>query len=575
MSQMAFPRRPICRGLFGFSGNRLIGEMRAIQPIIWALLGLGFAVRLATVHYGLPQLLDPDEQIFVGVAGGMLRDMTLDPGWYGAPASTLILALTLFYGIFGVVGLVTGQFSSPADISALYYGDPTVFFLIGRVTTVVVGMLCLLAAMAIMRRLASVSGVVVATAVLALSPLMVHYSSVIRMDMYQILFMLLTVHFSLLIAESGRLRSFIFAGVCLGLAVASKYPGVIAAIAIVGAAVCYLRSVIDSEFHVWKGLVAAAAASVVSAFLVGPFLFLNFGEVIKDVLLEARSRHLSATSSGFISAIWTYLTEFIPTAMGWPATLVGIGGLVILATRGKWSIVPLLFAAYLLFMSALSLIWLRWALPLLPLVAIGVAVGVDEISSAFIRLARRLAGRLHALPVSRAVKMAITMATGVLLVVPPAAETLEKSRARLFNDDTRVLAKRWIDNNLPSNASILLETYAPQLSRDNYDVLVISGGEIRRWADVSKHRRPRPFGSENLGIGNVAPLKRLRMIEMASPDYIVISNWYDRAADESERYPNIYGFYKELLGRANLIKEFSPSSRTLGPKIRILELGPR
>lgn len=556
-----------------FFGNRLAGEMRAIPPIIWALLGLGFAVRLAGVHYGLPQLLDPDEQIFVGAADKMLRGMTLDPGWYGAPASTLILVLTLSYGIFGVAGFLTGQFSSPADIFALHYEDPTMFFLIGRVTTLVVGMLCLLAAVVIIRRLASVSGTVVATAVLALSPLMVHFSSVIRMDMYQILFMLLTVNFSLLIAESGRLRSFILAGVCLGLAVVSKYPGVIAAIAIIGAAACYLLSNFHSIFHVWKGLVAAAAASVATAFLVGPFLFINSGEVIRAVLLEARSSHLSATSSGFISAIWTYLTEFIPAAMGWPATLVGIGGLVILATRGKWSIVTLLFTAYLLFISALSLIWLRWALPLIPLVAIGVAVGIDEISSAVIRLARRRAERRHAPPVSQAVRMAITVVIGVLLVVPPAAETLEKSRARLFNNDTRVLAERWIDKNLPLNASILLETYAPQLSTEKYDVLVISGGEIRRWADVSKHRRPMPFGSENLGISSVAPLKRLRMIEMASPDYIVISNWYDRAAAERERYPNVYDFYKELLGHANLIKEFSPNSGTLGPKIRILELG--
>ena len=45
------------------------------------------------IFYGLPQELDPDEQLFVRGAGNILANRTLDPGWYGAPAQLLVYLL--------------------------------------------------------------------------------------------------------------------------------------------------------------------------------------------------------------------------------------------------------------------------------------------------------------------------------------------------------------------------------------------------------------------------------------------------------------------------------------------------
>ena len=102
-----------------------------IPAIAWVVIGLALLLRLAGVAYGLPQQLDPDEILFVSAAGRMLTNGSLDPEWYGAPASTLIDVLALLYGGYVGIGLVTRIFDGFSDVVADFYVDVSAYFLRG------------------------------------------------------------------------------------------------------------------------------------------------------------------------------------------------------------------------------------------------------------------------------------------------------------------------------------------------------------------------------------------------------------------------------------------------------------
>ena len=67
-------------------------------------------------------------------------------------------------------------------------------------------------------------GGLVAALILAVSPLHITYSQIIRSDMMACFFLLLTLLAALDIVEEGRWRNYVRASVWIGLAVATKWP---------------------------------------------------------------------------------------------------------------------------------------------------------------------------------------------------------------------------------------------------------------------------------------------------------------------------------------------------------------
>ena len=256
-----------------------------IPAIAWVVIGLALLLRLAGVAYGLPQQLDPDEILFVSAAGRMLTNGSLDPEWYGAPASTLIDVLALLYGGYVGIGLVTGIFDGFSDVVADFYVDVSAYFLIGRVFTAIIGTACLIVVYKICRELgASVVWSTAAIALLAVSPLMIHYSSIIRMDMVQVLFNLLIALFVVKALEAPRMAFFVGAGVALGLAVTSKYPGLVGMVLIIASAVLLrIRAIVKScvwadhaAARSWRSPSTNLTPRMISARWFDPSSFLHF-----------------------------------------------------------------------------------------------------------------------------------------------------------------------------------------------------------------------------------------------------------------------------------------------------------
>jgi hypothetical protein len=114
------------------------------RPESWAwALGLialcAFLLRLYAINFGLPGLYDPDELMFELGAIRMLSHATLNPGWFGHPATTTMYGLALVnVSVFGV-GHLAGWYPTLKSFGEAVYSNPGVIVLPGRVLMALFG----------------------------------------------------------------------------------------------------------------------------------------------------------------------------------------------------------------------------------------------------------------------------------------------------------------------------------------------------------------------------------------------------------------------------------------------------
>ena len=66
----------------------------------------------------------------------MLRGLTLDPGWFGHPATTTMYVLAVINaGVFGLT-LLSGRVASGRDFGELVYNNPSWMILPGRIAMI-------------------------------------------------------------------------------------------------------------------------------------------------------------------------------------------------------------------------------------------------------------------------------------------------------------------------------------------------------------------------------------------------------------------------------------------------------
>ncbi len=145
------------------------------------LLG-GLLLRLFGIHYGLPFIYDLDESDFVVKAVRIIATKDLNPHWFGHPGTTVIYLLPGLYNIIYMGGAIAGVFANIGDFIALYYQDPTVFYLSGRIMFALFGTVSVLLLYRITRRVFNQATALIAAAFFALSPLHISYSKLIRTD---------------------------------------------------------------------------------------------------------------------------------------------------------------------------------------------------------------------------------------------------------------------------------------------------------------------------------------------------------------------------------------------------------
>ncbi|MCW6035788.1 glycosyltransferase family 39 protein [Spirulina subsalsa FACHB-351] len=519
--------------------------------ILLLILALGSFLRLYGINFGLPNLYNFDEIIFVDRAYYMLGNQDPNPHWFGAPASTTIYLLVLTYILIFAVGMIAGQFSSPSEFKELYLTDPTIFYLSGRLVTALFGIAMIILVYGIGRKLFNSTVGLIGAAVIAFSPLCIYLSKLIRMDIQMTVFLLLSLWFCLQLLDSPKWRNYILAGLFLGLAITTKYPAIIFTFTIILAH--FITRLKTEKSHLKLGV--SALSCVLGTFVSSPFLFLDIQRAWQDIIYEGRSEHLGSTGQGFLpDLIWYWREPILSnfTIIGALLSLIGLSFAV--ASKRKDLLIFISFPVlFFVFIASLGLRWDRWIIPVFPFLALLIGYAIYRL---YYWIKQRFSSRISQF---------ISLALLGIILLPLANISFLESR-EMAGVDTRTLAGEWMLEHIPPKSAVLVELYTPQLPKDSFQFFEVNDqGELQQ-KDVTdfEHYRFIPSWSQ---IGN---LNDIEQITEQNIDYIVMSNMYDRFAREKEQYLEIVKTYEVIMQQKTLVYETERVRGVNdGPNIRI------
>lgn len=529
------------------------------------ILAVALAVRLAGVRFGLPALYDPDEPLFMLAALKLLRERTLNPGWFGHPGTTTIYGIAVVEVATYLVGHAAGVFPTAAAFIRAVYLDPGLVWLPARLMIVGCGVACVGLTYLVGRRAFDVRTGLVAAAVLAINSLHVEWSEIVRTDVHATVFMLLSVLGAIGVVRHGRWRDYLWAGAMVGVACATKWPAATVAAAMVAAAAVRIAAQPEDRRPQLLRLAGGIAAALAALVLTSPYLLLDYRTVIVDLGGEVAVQHLGATGGTPLENLRWYLAGPLRQAFGYPALVAAAAGAIIAVRRARlgWVAIVAPAALFLIMICTQSLVWTRWVVPVLPFIALAVAVAVIA-----------AVDRLRAsLPVAAAAL--VTALLAAVVAGPMLLALRDQIGERQL--DTRTEASAWLIAHTPRGTPVAVEHIAFDLFNAGYPVRFPMGhaGCQDAMALLTGHMTLAGVGAMrgNVAVadfGTVDPAKR----SSCAAHYVVLSH-YDRYLADGTRFSAEIAAY-ELIRRAGTeVAVFRPVPATVGgPVVRIIRLSP-
>ena len=447
---------------------------RTSRIALAAVLLLAAALRLWALRHDLPFSYYGDELHFMRRAMAVGAG-DLNPHWFHKPAFFMYV-LAFCYGLYFLVGRVVGWFGSTAEFGARFLFDPAPFLVIGRLAVAACGVATVYVVYRIGRKVfanpwAGIAGAAVAA---VLAP-MVNSSRTIKGDTPCGLLMALSVLAFLGTRESPRLRPLVVASLLAGAAMGTHYYGVVLV-----PAYLVLETLRGFSGAPWRAVAARCTLVVLlfglGFFVTSPFNFLDptwgreaFGHVAKSFGLHhgpepvqhydpdsARQFTPGAeTSRGAAAAFLDLLTS--PEVLGIAFCLLAILGLVAAFVRRetRWYGLLVLIPSLFFFLAAITVAayhaqprHLNALYPLLATLAWPGALAV---------------ARLFRVSEERTRVLALLLVAAAC--VPTLMRTVERN-VRINRLDSRLVASRWIQSNLPRGARLLVDDYGPPLNED-------------------------------------------------------------------------------------------------------------
>ncbi len=224
------------------------------------------------------------------------------------------------------IGAAFGLVDRALGFETFFNQHPTVTYLGGRMLSLIFAAATVFLTYAIARRIFSRSTALAAAAFIAVSPLHVTYSRIIRTDILVGLLALVVFWFCLDILESRRSRSYFLAGLFTGIGVATKYPMVIVSVTVLAA---HLLGPPGRLRQATKLLVYGGGV-LLGAFVASPYMFLDYRYALADVLFEAdpdpATTMLWPSEQGLVQdLIWYLRVPLVDALSGLGLALAGVG----------------------------------------------------------------------------------------------------------------------------------------------------------------------------------------------------------------------------------------------------------
>jgi hypothetical protein len=411
--------------------------------ILAIIIAIAALVRFWALDFGLPHTLcRPDEARIVNLAvrfgGG-----DLNPHFFSYP-TLYPYVLFILYGLYYVVGMILGMFSSLSDFVLQFATDPSRFYLINRMVVATLGTATVYvvyraAALLFTRRVALVSAFFLSLAYLHAR------DSHFGVTDIPMTFLIMTSFFFIVgCSYTPSTKNYALAGLFAGLAASTKYAG---AMLLVPMVIVHLFDV-TTERKPFRSLpdkrIIVFGMTLIGAFIMGmPFAVLDFPRFLSD--FSAEMKHLPAGHRQIIlgRGWWYHLCFSLFYGLGWPLLIASLVGMVLTTRHSvRRALILLSFPLVYYFMAGKGYtVFVRYVIPLAPFLCVAAAVGIVQVVDL---MSSRLLSRVR------------TVLIGLLAVfiIVPSARRIIAFDSLLARRDNRLVATEWVYAKIPKGSSI-------------------------------------------------------------------------------------------------------------------------
>lgn len=432
-----------------------------IDGVLLACLAAGAVLRCWGLGHDLPNVYNPDESSIL-LRALSLGAKTLNPHNFVYP-SLFFYVLAVAVGCQFLALRALGRVASLKAFETAFLVDQTQVYLLARSVSVITGVVTVFGVYALARKTGSRAVARCAAALMAVAYIPVRDAHFVKHDVPVTLLVVLVVLASWRVWRVGRVRDSVVAGALAGAACAFHYYAAFAVIPVAAAHLLRVGSLgkLFADRRPW----VAAGVCILAFVCLSPYVLLDHAVALRDI---AANRQIvvgrGLATYGWFGAGGQHLQVMAGQGAGIAMLVAAAVGLVALARTGALAIWVLSFpvAFFLFLMNAWP--FGRLQNPVYPFLAVMAACGVDWLARSW-RLGR---------------------AGAAVLTVACMAQPLLYSIAidRFFSaDDTRTIARRWIEQHVPTGSAIALPTGSVQLVQDRQMLeraLVRNAGSVGR-----------------------------------------------------------------------------------------------
>ena len=467
------------------SGSK-VKRWEAASVALVLLLVIAFGLRIWGVWFGLPHIFHNDEGFEIIRA---LRLGTGDFDFTRVGKGGYFYLLFLEYG-FLFAGLYSfGVIGSPADFGEYFVQDPSVFYLIGRSTTAIIGTITVYLVYVLGREAYSARAGLIAGALLAVNVLHAYLSHLTTVDVPMTCLVVATLYFGIKISQDGRPKDYWLAALLAAMATSTKLPALLVLVPLVIAHCYFVKSSNGpaSRYLVDKYLLQSIGIFLVAYIIASPGILVHFdkvfwgtvGEFIKGVDPKSTdpeiimAQETVRASMNLYAYYWTVIRE----SMSWPVFLVCLAGLAYAFWQRRAADVILGTFPVLIYIVMSSStdshpFFPRYIIPAVPLLAVMGGRLLDDL----IRRSGVARGGVVA-----------TIAIIALSILP--VSEIVASNVLMTKKDTRAVAKEWVDQHIAEGSKIFIEGYRTAVCKCSVP-LQNSAENIKAGIDYFKDHEP-------------------------------------------------------------------------------------